>query len=345
MKKTKKQKELRLFRKRWRKELKRRRLRKLKRSKLNTRNNAYTQKLYKNIRTGKNSVFVAESNLSIVQKPVETINFFAKIRNSIGSGMPTYIDVSNVTMISIDALLYLLAIIDEMKFKSIPIYIQGNLPKDPVAKEIFVKSGFLKYVKSNSPSISSSDDCVQIYDGNDTDPQIAKKLCLFAMDKLNIDRNYTKGLFVIVMEIVSNTKHHAYSASASLPKWYAYAWYNKNRNEISFAIMDTGLGIPNTIRKNWAEKVSELLRKLPLMKSQDSTLLRSVLNGDFRTQTKEKYRGKGIPEIQSYSTKKYITDLTIVSNTGYVSIDNNKEIEFTTPLCGTLFSWRMKNGN
>lgn len=109
--------------------------------------------------------------------------------------------------------------------------------------------------------------------------------------------------------------------------------------------MDTGLGIPKTIRKNWAEKMTELLKKLPLMKSKDSTLLRSVLNGDFRTQTKEKYRGKGIPEIQSYSTNKYITNLTIVSNTGYVSIDNNKEIEFKAPLYGTLFSWRMKNGN
>lgn len=345
MKKNKKQKELRLFHKRWRKELKRRRIKKIRRIKRNTYNSPRTQKLFKNIQKGKKSVFVAQSNLSIVHNPIDTINFFAKIMNSIGSGMPTYIDVSNVTMITIDALLYLLAIIDKMKFKKIPIHIQGNLPKDPAANEIFAKSGFLKYVKSSSPSIASSDDCVQIYDGNDADPQIAKKLCLFAMDKLNIDRNSTKGLFVIVMEIVSNTKHHAYSASENLPKWYAYAWYNKNYSEISFAIMDTGLGIPNTIRKNWTEIVSELLRKLPLVKSQDSALLMSVLKGDFRTQTKEKYRGKGIPEIQSYSANKYITDLAVVSNTGYVSIDNNKEIEFTTPLYGTLFSWRMKNGN
>ncbi|MBM2834590.1 MAG: hypothetical protein HW406_1751 [Candidatus Brocadiaceae bacterium] len=341
MKKNKKQKELRLFHKRWRKELKRRRIKKIRRIKRNTQNNTRAQKLFKNIQKGKKSVFVAEPNLSIVHNPIDTINFFAKIMNSISSCIPTYIDVSNVNMITIDALLYLLAIIDKMKFEQIPIHIQGNLPKDPVANEIFAKSGFLKYVKSRSPSIASSDDCVQIYDGSNADSQIAKKLCLFAMDKLNVDRNSTKGLFVIVMEIVSNTKHHAYSASANLPKWYAYAWYNKNSREISFAIMDTGLGIPNTIRKNWAEKMSELLR----MKSQDSALLKSVLKGDFRTQTKEKYRGKGIPEIQSYSANKYITDLTIVSNTGYVSIDNNKEIEFTTPLCGTLFSWRMNNGN
>lgn len=344
MKKNEKQKELRLFHKRWRKELKRRRIKRYRR-RYNALNNTPAQKLNKNIQRRKKSVFDAQSNLSIVHNPVDTINFFAKIMNSIGSGMPTYIDVSNVTMITIDALLYLLAIIDKMKFKKIPIHIHGNLPTDPAANEIFVKSGFLKYVKSNSPSIASSDDCVQIYDGNDADPQIAKKLCLFAMDKLNMDRNSTKGLFVIVMEIVSNTKHHAYSAIANLPKWYAYAWYNKNDSEISFAIMDTGLGIPSTIRKNWAEKVSELIRKIPLLKSRDSALLRSVLKGDFRTQTQEKYRGKGIPEIQSYCTNKYIIDLTIVSNTGYVSIDNNKEIEFTTPLCGTLFSWRMKNGN
>ena len=162
------------------------------------------------------------------------------------------------------------------------------------------------------------------------------------MRKLKRKRVYTKGLYNIIMEIIINTKQHAYHRQTNLPKWYAYARYDNNG--INFSILDTGHGIPSTVKRNWAEKFSKLIRKLPLIRRSDSKLLKSVIDGEFRTKTQATYRGKGIPMITSYSTKNYIQDLTIVSNHGFVKL-NNTETDLSSPMDGTLYSWRMKNGN
>ena len=169
-----------------------------------------------------------------------------------------------------------------------------------------------------------------------------KRLCLFAQKYLNVDRLYTKKLYDMIAEIILNTRHHAYSTSNDISKWYAYAWYDKEDQSVRFTLLDTGDGIPTTVRKNWKEKLLQLSNRIGIGRSQDSDLIESVLNGDFRTQTQKPYRGRGIPMIQSYDDDGYTTELIIISNRGYVCKANDVKMELSVPLQGTLYAWRLK---
>lgn len=339
-KKKKKWREIRLSRKRWKKELKRRRKRKLSCCS-NEKRHHHEKNLRRNLAKNRKNTLSADGQFSIRNNPDETIRFLNSIRKSFFNDMPVYIDVSDIQSMTVDALLYLLALIDNMKYKNIPLQVQGNLPRNNEAREIFYQSGFLNYVDAQTDTISSSstEDCVQIYDGQDVDPSIAKKLCSFAMNKFNKKRTDFKILYNIIMEIIINTKQHAYSGETNLPKWYVYARYSNDG--IDFSILDTGYGIPSTVRKNFVDRLNQLIAKFPLVRTSESELIKSVMNGAFRTKTKEKYRGKGIPMITEQCNNEYINNLTLVSNKGFVITgENNRDL--TTPLRGTLYYWRIE---
>jgi len=337
-KKTKKWKEIRLFRRRWRKELKRRKKRS-KNRRFNVKQHSHNEKLRLNISKIIKTILRAEEQFSIRDNPNETIDFLNEIQNALLKGVPVHIDVSKVKDMTVDALLYLLALIDNMKFKEIPFYIKGNLPQNAEARDIFVQSGFLNYVNTNTNTVLVTKDCVQIYDGRNADSAIAKKLCSFAINKLEKKRTEFRILYNIIMEIIINTKQHAYNVNTELPKWYAYARYSNSG--IDFSILDTGFGIPSTVRKDWFERLNELIANIPILKTSDSRLLKSVTDGEFRTKTKEKYRGKGIPMIAKQNDSNYINDLTIVSNRGYIMVGKDQK-DLITPLRGTLYYWRIE---
>lgn len=338
-KKNKKWNQNKLSIKRWKKKLKRQKKRKAN-HRFNVKQQHHDGKhLIRNLSKNRKNILRADGQFSIRNNPNETMQFLDGIQTSFLKDMPVYVDISNIQDMTVDALLYLLALIDNMKYKKIPFHVAGNLPRDTEVRKIFIQSGFLNYVKTNTNTVSNTEDCIQIYDGRDVDSSIAKDLCSFAMNKLGKGRLDFKNLYNIIMEIIINTKQHAYDRKSNLPKWYAYARYYNDG--IDFSILDTGLGIPSTVRKNFTEKLNLLIVKLPIVKTSESKLLESVIDGEFRTKTKERYRGKGIPMVAEQCKNKYIENLTIVSNSGFVTIGHNTK-DLTTPLKGTLYYWRIK---
>ncbi len=333
-KKTNYWKQIRISKKRCKKELK-------KRKKKRERKRFQKPNPSKKRGSIKKTIFKMEGMFSIRNNPDETICFLNDIKNSCSNNKAVYVDISNVQEITVDALLYLLALIDNIRFRKTHFYIQGNLPKALKAKELFIESGFLKYVNNhNIKTISANVDCMQIYDGRKAEPEIAKNLCLFAMKKLGKSRENLRSLYNIIMEIIINTKQHAYDDNETkLPKWYVYARYNNNG--VDFSILDTGSGIPATIKKDWIEKLNELIARFPLIKESDSKLIKSVMNGDFRTQTGDKFRGKGIPSVVDQGNKQYIKNLTVVSNSGFIALDK-EEKDLKSRLEGTLYYWRIE---
>ena len=80
--------------------------------------------------------FKATYIFSLIDNPVKTIYFFNKITafitNKLNYGKKLYIDISNINNLTIDALMYLLAIVNNMNGKIKNRYsFSGNAPKDP----------------------------------------------------------------------------------------------------------------------------------------------------------------------------------------------------------------------
>jgi anti-anti-sigma regulatory factor len=281
---------------------------------------------------------------SFVRNPDETTSFFSQIINFITKrenfGKSIFIDVSGITHLSSDALMYLLAIVNNMNENFARKYsFSGNAPENPEVRKLFAESGFYHFVKyQGTDPITQNKDNIQIVSGENSDTSVAKLMSDFVSKKAGISIRECSFIYIMMIELMSNTYKHAYSNKQRIlfPRWYCFAEYDGN-NSISFTFMDTGDGIPATVRKNFAEKIDILKLK------GDSKYVTSALNGDFRTSTELSFRGKGLPKIREFCAQSKIQNMRIITNHADVTVfkagysTNNLSI----PLRGTLYYWQI----
>lgn len=281
----------------------------------------------------------APANFCIRENYEEVVPFFSSILEYMYSrekGENIFFDLSRVERISVDAIIYLLAIIKDLqKLGKVKHNFIGNLPKNEECKQLFIHSGFLNYVNSRHSKIEPVSDMIQIECKNIYDQTVTKKVCDFICEKAHCDINQTKFLYVLINEMMLNTYQHAYKDDTLTNNWYLFVQYDTN---IKFTFLDTGLGIPCTVQKKWHEKV---------LNKKDSNIITSALNGDFRTKTKHKYRGKGLPKIKECLDRKNLNNINIISNKAFCSlnVENDltviNEINLSQSLPGTIYYWEL----
>ena len=198
-------------------------------------------------------------------------------------------------------------------------------------------SGFLNYVKSNNKiPLYSDNEKIQIVCGKKIDQIIAKKICDFVIAFGNRSKPQCHFLYDMLIELMSNTKQHAYYNynNALLNYWYIFVEHDEN--EIKFTFLDTGTGIPQTINKKFVEKIKMLNLKT------DSQFIHSTLLGQFRTETRESHRGKGLPQIFKYYNYYHkFEKLKIISGKGTYGFGLSDNGSLTNSFQGTLFYWEI----
>jgi len=284
----------------------------------------------------------APENFSIFMNPEESLSFFSDIETRIEFGSPVYFDMKSIVQLSIDTIMYFLAILKRIKSsKSVVYSFKGSWPSNQKCRDLLDSSGFLKYVDSGrmKKDLSLLSEVIQIENGQKADNSIAKKVCDFAMSKLNLKRVEIKKLYVMIIELMTNTKHHAYNKARKnqfvLTDWYIFVRFINDNQALRFIFLDTGLGIPFTVKRKGFEPARELIGLGP----NHVEYINSALKGEFRSRTGESYRGRGLPKIYSYFTNQYINNLTIISNHGYFAED--KKEDMNKRLRGTLFYWEL----
>lgn len=290
--------------------------------------------------------FPVPLDFSFLSNPTETIKFFNSMIDIITqqrkSKLNIYIDISNVQNLSIDALMYLLAIINNLrnKFRN-KVFIYGNCPSDPNINKLFKESGFYKFVKSTSilPFVKDSN-TIQIVNGKNSDTEIAKQISDFVSNKTGLTRTECNFIYIMMIELMSNTHKHAYNGSTLLyNRWYCFCRYDQSHSRISFTFMDTGAGIPTTVRRNFAEKL-DIFKIIG-----EHRYVTSALDGKFRTATNLSYRGKGLPRIRQFCSDGKICNLRIITNKADIKVNGAKydAKELYSSLCGTLYYWEIIN--
>lgn len=305
---------------------------------------AYSKKLIAKSNKNKENIFVLPKRFSIIANSNETIksfnNLFSFITQRRHSQMQVFIDLSTTEFLTIDAIMFLLAIINNLKQQyKINLSFKGNSPKVSEPKRIFTESGFYNYVKClGKYELDRNEDNIQIVSGTRCDNKLAKRISDFVKNKLNIEIKKLHFLYVMMIELMNNTNKHAYSEKESLlnSKWFCYVRYINN-GTIAFSFLDTGIGIPTTIKKRFFERL------ISLGTIQDHKLLISALNGDFRSQTLQGNRGKGIPKIREYATNGLINNLQIITNRANVKVitDSYTDSLLDEKFMGTLYYWEI----
>lgn len=287
--------------------------------------------------------FFAPENFSIMNNPTETIGYFNEVISKINEKVHHKLTISflfnSVKDITIDAVMYMLAITKNTKKNH---NTRGSYPEDNNAKSLFMNSGFLKYVFSNKNIINpSSNEDIQIRMSNDSNKNAitCKEINSIIIEKYGIARKKLQFLYDILYEMMINTNEHAYSSETFLlNNWYVYVALEEKR--VKFSFLDTGIGIPNTVNKNFLEKINLLGLKT------DADLILSALNGKFKTSTMQEYRGKGLPKFTKYNKTKKIQNFKIVSGKGMVVFDSEKQNYITynldKRLIGTVYYFEIE---
>jgi hypothetical protein len=153
--------------------------------------------------------------------------------------------------------------------------------------------------------------------------------------------NFTDELYEIIIELMTNTVQHAYNDKEILTvnQWYIYVGVNEDI--LQFVFLDTGEGIPQTVNKKAIEKFGDLFN----VNRNDSYYIISALNGEWRSMTEEKYRGKGLPFVLGYSKRDEVCNYTIISGKAVVKIGKEGDVTYTdlnNRIFGTLYYWEIR---
>lgn len=291
----------------------------------------------------------APEDFSVAHNTERVVAFFEEVHDKIKRALVRdrfFFDLSAIKTVSADAVMYLVALLQNTK-KLKRIISSGNEPQNEDARQAFINSGFYHYVKKTSGrSTGDSSKCVQIFDGEKANYTTARKLCDFVSIQSagRLSRIETKRLYAMLVELMNNSYQHAYinkndSSSPMQSKWYVYA--EDKEAVLRFIFLDTGSGIPRTIRKNFFEVLGDLV------KANDSAYIASALRGEFRTNTREEHRGKGLPEIYGHVGMNHIGKLSVISGKGFCKIDKAQTItmqELESEFKGTMFIWDVEKG-
>lgn len=286
-------------------------------------------------------------NFSLLENPEETMDFFRNFAKEIEKprrGIFFYVDSSNVKHVTVDALIYLIAILENDVINRNKNYsFAGNYPIDREANAVYQESGFNNYVKSRTRELPKATNRMKIVGGMKNDSEIARSICDFVISNLGKKRQEIMSLQTILIELMSNVYHHAYDKNAFMrKKWYLYAEYTNGYIQCIF--VDTGFGIAKTVRKNFMEWVGNTLG----VYTKDAILIESAFNGDFRTATKEPNRGNGLNSVKKKVIEGPFASFDVLSGKGRVSISKLEEscsisgINYDNALYGTLYAFVIK---
>lgn len=287
------------------------------------------------------------NSFSFLANLEETVGCFNQMSRNINKAKyraEFLIDARTVEAVSIDAIMYLIAIMRNYKIVRNRLFsFKGTYPQNSIARNVFVESGFLKFVKSKTKQLPANNEKVTIVCGKKNDSSVAGKICGFVADKLNVSRIYVQDLYNAIIEMMSNVYYHAYDIDdeVMIPEWYVYAEY-KNR-EVKIVFLDTGLGIGKTVRKH--TMYEKVVNKIGIGK--ESLLIKSALEGEFRTQTGEDNHGKGLPCIRDFAATEKVKDFHIISGKGHCWMSKmTKEIqteEIENRINGTVYCFSIVN--
>lgn len=286
-------------------------------------------------------------SFSLIDNTQETIGCFNRIINVIEKkkfGQKFFLDASEVKFVTIEALIYMIAVVYNIKANRMWKYsFEGNLPREKEANEVFKKSGYLNYFRMKQLKMPDSSDCVQIVSGTIMEPNVARNICDFVIDKLQIRRSNRKIkiLYRILVELMTNTAKHAYQnrSKTMVNSWYLYAIHEGEK--VRFSFVDTGEGIPSTIKK----KILELVNP----KMEDSKFIEAAFVEEGRSETGLSHRGKGLRQLYKDVQEYEIDDFFVLSGAGSC-LYNEKErklelLDYPHKIYGTIFSFTVRKEN
>ena len=281
---------------------------------------------------------VAPAVFSIVNDPRAAMRFFFNL-DFFASKYNLNLDLSSVERITTDAIGALLAIL-----RRIDVPVRGNLPINADAQRVLLESGFFDHVSRavNIPQVKRGS--IKRQESKLVEPLFAKELVHFGTKSIYGASQRNTAAYSTLIECMANTRNHA-SGRGELKRpekkrppetWWATVYADTTRGKVCFTFVDTGVGIFRSVRMGLLRKFYQLFGT-----TDDTGILRDMLQGKVPSSTQFTYRGKGLPFINRLAQEKRISSLVIVANDVYANVSLDRFETLPTPFRGTLMYWEI----
>ena len=278
----------------------------------------------------------APARFSLLANPAEILEFLRDLDQKLRT-RHLFIDMSGITMLTAEAVAVFVAVMHSLRHENVRI--SGNVPSSSVLARKLEDFGFYDHVKrrgsisavSTHGTILLNRDQFQIAKDDTVQSEIAGKMVDFARQMF--PQGLHKGVFTLFMEATTNTVEHG-SNSDRPTRWVAGAYFDTDRNIMSFTVIDRGVGILNSVK--FQRDLGALWGRVAWDAGEK---LRQLLLGNMRSRTKEPHRGLGLPgAFQAFKAGR-ITDLAIISNRGFAHARANEFTELDIGFDGTIVYW------
>lgn len=273
------------------------------------------------------------------------------------------IDLQYVKHVAIGAALALVAEINRADM-ILPGMLSGRLPRDPLARSILRRVGFIEATSGQAPVIGSADDPVLLEPTSlhilkvrtGTADEASKTSFLdeflrqifpppFLSDQV---RGRLKGA---VTEALLNIVDHAYEYPRTdlcpEKRWWICGMADRARKHCYFVVYDLGVGIPATVPTSRVDGVRAAFNLLEEeARKEDYRLIKAAVDAP-RSRTGTAGRGRGLPEMRRLIDRVGDGMLWITSGRGNYLYElgaspQNGGRPIDGSLRGTLVVWRLK---
>jgi len=278
-----------------------------------------------------------------------TCAFFHEVEAAVRRGSHVNLIFIETKVIALDALTYLLALIQKIRWYFGLNAITGTYPVSRKVERLLTDSGFYKILGVKSRNKFKPGSIRYVKYRSDTillGGHIETLRQDLLGDDFQLDKDVARKLVRAIKEAMSNVSHHAYESKSlrskkMLGRWWLTACLDLSKNIISFSFYDCGVGIPKTlVRQYGMEHVRKLISLLPIVEPDDSQMIQAAVQLG-RSGTQQKNRGKGLQDMHQLINKVEDGSLTIHSRQGSYLYNNvtTKIKNFPEFLEGTLITW------
>lgn len=292
----------------------------------------------------------APYNFSILENREEVINYFETIKQMTDLSIATSMDLENIKNIDLPTLCLLSSFMLDTRTEAKYLKVIGPRHSS-VAYRMFQESQFEQMIMQRRRADFTNGGFLSI-----TDTEINDKHAEAVIENttkffgLNDGKVELKGLWPIIVEVVTNVNNHASEEGAKQIPWLinTHERVESGTKIKSFCVIDLGMGIYESVSEKTDQWVSSKHKKLKWMfdigqdKTQNDFFKKYIPIGiDSTTLLPE--RGKGMKNIYQDAQGAIFRRFEIITNKATIDIKNITKIipDSNMSFQGTIYYWEI----
>lgn len=279
----------------------------------------------------------APRDFSLIREPERLVAHLNDITSAVGTNRVIVSDLRNIEDFSTDALLCLIAFSNDRRFSG-GSAIQGFEPTNAEVLDKFRDSGIYgrRFLRFADGAFRPAHGTIQRVNDKIVRGNFAREMIEFATLRIFGQVGPLKGVYTTMIECMNNTFNHAAATGEAQQTWWATVYCDTERRVAFFNFLDTGVGILESIRLKYTDRLSRLFGL-----KDNTEFLQEVLEGKIGSRTGLDYRGNGLPQIVKRFEMGQLSRLIIVSNDVYADLENNDYRILPKEFSGTFFHWEI----